>query len=157
MISFPVQRTNNRLANPIEEVENWQREMDQLFNLTFPGVMNGGGSVAHGQWIPALDIVDEGNQLRLLMDLPGMTKKDINVSVEEKQLTIQGERHRDKRYDTADRLRCERRHGTFQRRIALPAVVDTKRVKAVFRDGVLEIYLPKIEDHRPKQIEIQIE
>ncbi len=157
MINFPIKRANNRVMSPLREVENLQREMDQLFDLTFPGLWNGGGSPDRGHWVPSLDVVDEENQTLILLDLPGMTKKDIKVSVEGKTLTIEGERRRDKRLKDEDHLRSERYYGVFCRRIALPVYADTSKIQATFRDGVLEVRLPKKEDHKPKQIEIQIE
>lgn len=157
MINFPVKRVNNRVLSPFSELDSWQREMDQIFDLAFPGLGINGTSPAHAPWMPALDVVDEENQILIAMDLPGLTKRDIKLAVEGRQLTIQGERRSETRETTGRFTRRERGSGIFGRRIPLPASVDTSKIKASFRDGVLQIRLPKNDDHKPKQIEVQIE
>ena len=157
MINFPIKKSSNRLFNPLQEIENLRREMDQIFDLSFPGFLNGGSSLIEGQWVPSLDVVDEKNHLLVKVDLPGLTKNDINVSVEDKYLTIRGEKREDKHIKQDDFLRTERYYGRFSRSLHLPAHVDSNKTKATFKDGVLELRLPKKEEFKSKRIEVNIE
>lgn len=157
MIKFPIKKSSNRVINPFQEIDNLRNEMEQIFDLSFPGFLNGGSSLIEGQWVPSLDVIDEKNHLLVKVDLPGLTKNDINVSVEDKYLTIRGEKKEDKHTKQDDFLRTERYYGRFSRSLQLPAHVDINKAKATFKDGVLELRLPKKEEYKPKQIEVDIE
>jgi len=157
MLNFPIKKSNSRAVSPLQEIDNLRREMDQMFDLSFPGFLNEGSSLIEGRWIPSLDVIDEKDQLVVKVDLPGLTKKDVNVSVEDKYLTIRGEKKHEENIKQDNYLRVERQHGQFTRSICLPEHVDVNKTKANFKDGVLELKLPKKEEHKPKQIEVDIE
>lgn len=157
MFKFPIKKTSNRIVNPFQEIDNLRQEMEQIFDLSLSGFLNGGSSLTEGRWVPSLDVIDEGNHLLVKVDLPGLTKNDITVSVEDNYLTIRGEKKQDKEVKQDDFLRTERYYGRFSRSVQLPSHVDVSKVKANFKDGVLELNLPKKEECKPKQIDINIE
>jgi HSP20 family protein len=107
-------------------------------------------------WSPRLDVSETDNNLEIVADLPGMDKKDINVSLEENLLTIKGEKkeereRKDKHYHT-----IERRSGSFYRAIRLPIEVEKDKVEAAFKDGVLTLRLPKSKEAKKKVAQIEI-
>lgn len=97
-------------------------------------------------WIPVVDISERKERITVRAELPGIRKEDLDVSIEDDILTIAGEKNPDDAEENIDDcLRSERFYGAFCRSFSLPAAVDVQRVKAVFRDGVLELQLPKNE------------
>jgi HSP20 family protein len=106
---------------------------------------------------PALDMLDRRDEVVLRADLPGLEHKDIDVTVEEGMLTIRGERKGEKEAKEEDFYCCERWAGSFERSLALPPGVDAGKVKATFKNGVLEVRLPKAEKARGKRVEIKSE
>ncbi len=106
---------------------------------------------------PALDMLDRKDEVILRADLPGLEHKDIEVTVEEGMLTIRGERKGEREAREEDFYCCERWAGSFERSLALPPGVDAGKVKAAFKNGVLEVRLPKVEKAKGKRIEIRAE
>jgi HSP20 family protein len=137
-----------------EDLEGFQNEMNRLFNVTLhrPGKKGNGGAL----WAPAVDIIDEKDDIRVRADLPGMKKEEIEVSVNNDTLSIKGEKKEEKEIKEKDYVRSERYYGAFHRSFILPAGVDPQRVNAAYKDGVLEITLPKREDAKPKEIKVDI-
>ena len=107
-------------------------------------------------WFPAVDIYDNKNNLVIKADIPGMTQKDIDVSVEDDVLRIKGEKKNEHEEKKDNFYRLERAYGYFERSFALPANVDATKVKAAYKDGVLELTLPKKEEAKPKQIKVDV-
>src|SRR5262245_12854163 len=107
------------------------------------------------RWAPPVDILETDDSLVVRAELPGMKAEEIEVSVENGTLTLSGERKTDARYDDQNVHRVESQYGAFARSFTLPTRVDPARVKATFRDGVLEIELPKAEDAKPRRVQIQ--
>lgn len=107
-------------------------------------------------WSPRLDVSETDNGLEIVADLPGMDKKDINVSLEENLLTIKGEKKEEK--ESKDKLyhTIERRSGSFYRAIRLPVEVEKDKVEAAFKDGVLTLRLPKTKESKKKVAQIEI-
>lgn len=138
-----------------EDFGEFQKEMNRLFNLTLhrPGKKGNGGAL----WAPAVDIIDEKDHIRVRADLPGMKKEEIEVSVNNDTLTIRGEKREEKEIKEKDYVRSERYYGAFHRSFTLPAGVDPQKVNAGYKDGVLEITLPKREDARPKEIKVDVQ
>lgn len=138
-----------------EDFGEFQKEMNRLFNLTLhrPGKKANGGAL----WAPAVDIIDEKDHIRVRADLPGMRKDEIEVSVNNDTLTIRGEKREEKEIKEKDYVRSERYYGAFHRSFTLPAGVDPQKVNAGYKDGVLEITLPKREDARPKEIKVDVQ
>ena len=110
--------------------------------------------IAAGDWVPAVDIVEGGNAVVLSAELPGMEPKDVTISVENNVLTLRGERRADKDTKKENYHRMERSFGVFSRSFTLPATLDSDRVKADFKNGLLTITLPKKETVKPRTIEV---
>jgi len=108
-------------------------------------------------YAPAVDMLDRKDEVVLRADLPGLEQKDIEVTVEEGVLTIRGERRGEQEARDEDYYCCERWAGSFERGFTLPPGVDAERIKASFKNGVLEIRLPKAEKARGKKVEIKAE
>lgn len=106
-------------------------------------------------WSPAVDILESENELVVKADLPDVNEKDIDVQVERQTLTIRGERKFQKE-ENAGFHRIERSYGSFLRSFAVPSTVDTEKVAAEYRNGVLTVRLPKKEAAKPRQVKIQI-
>jgi HSP20 family protein len=112
------------------------------------------GSVTSA-WVPAVDVVENKEGVRILVELPGVKPEDVKLSVENGVLTIRGEK-RSAYEEKTDRMhRYERQYGSFERTFALPSSVDVERIEARYDAGVLTVELPKAEKAKPKQIEIK--
>jgi HSP20 family protein len=131
-----------------------QDEVDKLFESAFSGVTGEGREPTSTVWTPRMDLVEADGHYRLMADLPGISKNDVSVTVDENRLTIRGEREREAEADAESYVRSERAFGTFHRMIRLPESVDETKIEATFRDGVLSVELPKTEKSKPKTIEI---
>jgi HSP20 family protein len=107
-------------------------------------------------WAPAVDIFERGDDLVLRAELPAVKKEDLDLKIEKNILTLHGEKRRDESVNEENYHRVERHYGTFTRSFSLPSSVDTSRIEAHFRDGVLEVVLPKAEAAKPKQIEVKV-
>src|ERR1700722_8486536 len=107
-------------------------------------------------WSPAFDVYEEKDNFIVKAELPGMKKEDINVSLHDGDLIISGERKSETRREGTEIYRAERFFGKFQRSIPLPATVAASNVKAEYKDGVLTVTLPKSEEAKPRQIEVNI-
>lgn len=140
---------------PFQEFEDLRSEMNRAFDFDFPRPLS---RARKGEtfWAPAVDIADEKDHIIVKADIPGMTKDQIEVSVHNDVLTIKGEKRQEKETKEKDYVRTERFYGSFHRSFSLPTQVDSQNVKATYKDGVLEIVLPKKEGARPKQIKVDI-
>jgi len=104
----------------------------------------------------AIDVIEEKEQYTLKADLPGISKEDIKVSVENGVLTIEGERKAETEQKDNQVHRVERRYGRFVRSLNIGTDVDVARIKANYKDGVLELVVPKAEEVKPKAVDIQV-
>jgi HSP20 family protein len=107
-------------------------------------------------WTPALDIHEDKDNFIVRAELPGMRREDIGVSLHDGALSLSGERKMEKKFEEAEVYRTERFFGKFQRTVSLPAAVAADKVKAQYKDGVLTITLPKTEEAKPKQIDVNV-
>jgi HSP20 family protein len=121
---------------PMREMENWLTNWDELFGLA---------PASKSDWIPAVDVREEQDRYLVKVDLPGMTKDEIELTYENDVLTIGGERKAEAEKDDRRVHRTERFHGKFTRSMRFPTDVKHEQIEAGFRDGVLEITLPKAE------------
>ena len=145
---------------PFEELERFRREMDRLFEDFFgrewPVVRPAREIARVGIFAPAIDMYDKKDEIVIKAELPGLSKEDINLELTEDTLTLSGEVKREEDVKDADYYCCERAYGSFSRTIALPAKVKTDKAEANFKNGILEIRLPKVEEARPRQIKVQV-
>lgn len=128
-------------------------------NRMFGSLGDPEGSSATAEWIPAVDVREYPAHFELLIDLPGVDPKTVDITMDNGLLTISGERRDPKRVqgnqqETARQERKERRIGRFHRRFVLPDTVDAERVVAAGRDGVLEISIPKQPKSQPRRISV---
>lgn len=130
-----------------------QDEVNRLFETVFPGSFEG-REAPSSVWSPSMDLMESDDQYHLSIDLPGISKKDVSISVENNRLTIRGERSAESRTEDDNVLRMERSFGSFYRAVRLPESVNEDGIKASFKDGVLSVVLPKTEKSRPKKISI---
>ena len=139
--------------DPFASLAEVQEEMNRLFDTSLRRI---GPTALEGAFSPSLDVLEEKDSIRVRADLPGMSKDDVNVSLEDNYLTIKGERRHETESKDANYFYRERVSGRFSRTIELPMKVDAKRIEAHFHDGVLNVVLPKSEEAKPKQIEVKV-
>jgi HSP20 family protein len=128
-----------------------QSELNRLFN--YPELE---GNDLWQNMFPAMDLHEDADQLMVTAELPGMKKEDINVSLHENTLTVSGEKKCEDQEKSGESYRSERCYGRFHRSISLPWSVDAEKIDASYRDGVLKIKLPKSEQAKPKQIDVNV-
>ena len=107
-----------------------------------------------GMWNPAVDLYEKDDHFIIKAELPGINKDDIKVDLKDRVLTLSGERSFDNEVKEENYYRKERSYGKFQRAFTLPADVDSEKIKAEFKDGVLQIEVPKPQDKKAKQVTI---
>jgi HSP20 family protein len=132
---------------------NLRDELNSFFELPVWSSLARTGQLFTG-WSPALDLYQSNDNVIAVVELPGMRKEDIEISLHDGTLTISGERKRENSSNGDKAERTERYVGTFRRSIALPTRVDASRVSATYRDGILTVTLPKAEEVKPKQIQV---
>jgi HSP20 family protein len=131
-----------------------REEIDRLFDAPFSELTR--GSQLLSGWMPALDVHEDKDNLVVTVELPGMKKDEIDISLHDGTLSISGERKSDKNYENAEVYRAERFVGRFQRAVTLPSPVAADKVRAHYKDGILTVTLPKTEESKPRQIDVQI-
>jgi len=135
-------------------LSNLRDELDTLFELPFWSNFGRQTQLFSG-WTPALDLYQNNDNLIAVVELPGMRKEDIEISLHDGMLTISGERKMETQEgDKAER--SERYVGKFRRSITLPTRVDANKVSATYKDGILTVTLPKAEEAKPKQIQVNV-
>jgi HSP20 family protein len=139
---------------PLRNLVDVQGEVTRLFD-NFVGRQASGAAPSGRAWLPAIDMHETSDNLVLKVELPGVREKDVAVAITGDLLSIRGER-RWSEQEGADQklLHIERAYGQFERLIQLPLAVQADKVKATYRDGVLEITLPKAEELKPREIKI---
>jgi HSP20 family protein len=105
-------------------------------------------------WLPAVDIHEETDRFVMQAEVPGVRSEDIDVSVENNTITLRGEKKQEKVVDGENACRLERFYGTFTRSFVLSTRINPEQIKATFKDGVLEVIVPKAEEVKPKKIKI---
>jgi HSP20 family protein len=138
-------------------IESMRREMDRFFDeLTpFSWMRETNGGSRMDVWAPNTDMSEDENEYVIKMDIPGMTKDDIEVNFEDNRITIRGERSEEEREEKKDYIRKERYKGSFYRSITIPKTVDEDQIKAKFEEGVLKVNLPKAEVSKPKEVKVE--
>lgn len=143
-----------RAWDPFEEVVDLHKRMDEIFGEFF-GPTPAAMAATEAVWSPLVDVHETKEGFKLQVELPGVKQEDIQLTIEGNSLMLKGERKRENEVKEDNYHRIERSYGTFQRSIVLPSVVDPNRVKATYRDGVLQIQLPKKEEAKPKEIKVE--
>jgi HSP20 family protein len=139
---------------PLRELTALQNEMNRLFGAMFDTPVTN-GNVAR-RWMPAMDLVENDDSFVLRADLPGLSEDDVKIEVEDRVLTVSGERRAEHSESQDGYQRIERAFGTFSRSLTLPEGVDPETVTATFDRGVLEVRIPKPEERKPRRIAIGV-
>ncbi len=141
--------------DPFRDLVTLQDRMDRLFQDSMTRNRGYEHSLSAGFWSPAVDIYETDDAVVLKAELAGLTKNDVTIEIKESTLIIKGERQFEKDIKEENYHRIERSYGSFSRTFSLPQTVDQSKVGATFKDGLLEITIPKIKEARPKQISIK--
>ena len=133
----------------------FRREMDQLLNDFFTGrqLYDGNGIMS----APAVDVSETDNEVQVHVELPGVSPEEVTISAEEDTLIIKGEKKVERESEDKQWHVIERSYGTFSRVVPLPTPVDSAKAKASYKDGVLEIVLPKKPEKQARKVEIKVE
>jgi HSP20 family protein len=141
--------------SPWSALDRWsslREELNSFFEMPFWSSFARASQLFTG-WSPALDLYESNDNVVAVVELPGMRKEDIDISLHDGTLTISGERKRETTGGEKAQ-RTERYVGMFRRSIALPTRVDANKVTATYQDGILKVTLPKAEEAKPKQIQV---
>ena len=142
--------------SPFTGIESLRAGIDQLFNSFFRSMQPSG--TVESLWYPRVDLREHDQEFVLVADLPGMQQEDINITVENNVLTLQGKRVVEHEAENGQRGVAhynERAYGTFCRRFMLGAAVDADKISATYKAGVLEVHIPKTAAAQPKRIAVQ--
>jgi HSP20 family protein len=146
--------TTKDFFNPTREFSPWFEAVDEVMDsLLVPMATIRSGK----EFNPACDVEETETHYLMSFDLPGISKDDLKIEVVDKQLTIAGERKLDKKDDKKNRHVSERYYGSFKRTFAMPSTIESTKVEALYKDGVLTVAVPKAEAARPQQIKISEE
>ena len=140
---------------PFRELERMRREMDRLWDTFFERRPARGEEVS--EWLPTLDVSETKNDYVVKVELPGMDSKDIDISLTNDVLTIKGEKRQEKEEKDENYHLIERSYGSFTRSVRLPSQVQSDKINATFKNGVLKVTLPKTEEAKKKEIKIKVE
>ena len=140
-------------SRDFRDITDLQGDMNRVFDSFFGRPSEGGGS--ERVWAPAVDMYETADEFVVAAELPGLNQKDIHLSITGDMLTIRGERQWNPVAEGRGYQQVERWFGQFQRTLPLPIPVQTEKVKAAYRDGVLTVTLPKTEEVKPKEIKIE--
>jgi HSP20 family protein len=140
--------------NPWREMEPLQDRVNRLFDESFFPRLTLRDDLSLNGWRPAVDIYEEDGKIVVKAELPGMEKKDIKVNLEDRVLTLEGERSEENEMKKENYYCRERSFGKFHRSFTLPAAIDSEKVNAAFKDGVLRVEIPMPEEQKPKKIAV---
>ncbi len=140
--------------NPFRDLRAMQEQMNRLLDMAWN--REGGEELREGIWQPPVDIYEDENSVVIKAEVPGVDQKEIDIRIEENTLTIRGERKHSQEVKKENYHRVERFYGTFQRSFSLPHTINQEQVKATCEHGVLTITLPKREEKKPKQINVEV-
>jgi HSP20 family protein len=140
---------------PMQDFLSMQQDMNRLLQELTRGGNGEETGWGASTWTPPVDLYETDNDFVLKADLPGFRSEDIHIDVRDRTLTLRGERKQETEAKDEHYYRRERSYGRFQRVFTLPTPLDAEKVRASFKDGMLELHLPKHEAAKPKRIAIQ--
>ncbi|MDH3442453.1 MAG: Hsp20/alpha crystallin family protein [Deltaproteobacteria bacterium] len=140
---------------PLDALSRIHFRINDLFDETFSRSRSYHTST-NGEWAPPVDILESGDSYLIRAEIPGMKKEDFNLEVKDGTLSLSGERKFEEPANGVEYHRVERPAGKFLRSFYLPQTVKSDGIKASYRDGILEIHVPKADDAKPKQIAISV-
>ena len=141
--------------DPFRELEDMNVRLNRFFGQA-PARTTDGEGLFFGDWTPAMDVEETDKEYLLKADLPAVKKDDVKVGIEDGVLTLEGERKQEKEEKNKKLHRIERSYGKFVRRMTVPTDVDEGKVVADFKDGVLNVHLPKSATAKPRAIKVNV-
>ena len=142
--------------DPFRDLAVLQDRMNRMFNDTYGARSQEDHMLSRGTWVPPVDIYEVDGELVLKAELPDMKREDVDVTVENSTLTIRGERKLDNEIKQENFHRVERAYGSFVRTFSLPPTVDSGRIDAEYKNGVLTVKLPFREEAKPRTINVEV-
>ena len=142
--------------DPFRELEDMSERLNRMFSRPAVPAKNGKESLTVADWIPTVDISETDGEYVIKAELPDVKKEDVKITLEDGVLTLTGERRQEKEEKSTKYHRVERSYGSFVRSFSLPDLVDETKVKAEYRDGMLNLHLPKSEKAKPRAIEVRV-
>ena len=139
---------------PNTELRRMQREFDRMFNDFFPATRTLSSHSDKATWAPRVDLSETENGYQIVVDLPGIPKKDISINFHEGVLSISGSRTNETKEEGKNFLRVERSSGEFNRSFNIPVAIQSDKIEASYKDGVLEVNVPKAEVAKPQKVKI---
>ncbi|MBI2359236.1 MAG: Hsp20/alpha crystallin family protein [Deltaproteobacteria bacterium] len=148
---------------PFSEMARWEQEVERMFDNVFGRRLR---PIWDERWwpsrgagisVPIVDLYEEKDTIVAKVELPGMGKDDVHVNITDHLLTIRGEKKKEEEIKQEDYYRSERAFGSFTRTLELPRTVQVEKVQASFKNGVLEIRLPKTEEVKRKEIKVKVD
>lgn len=143
--------------NPFSDVRSIRERINRLFDERFAGFPAPAEETFAREWVPPVDIHEDKDNIVVKAEVPGMKKEDVSIEIKDNVLTLKGERKYEKETKKEDYHRMERAYGSFVRSFSLPSTIKIDKVAANYKDGVLEITLPKAEEEKPKAIPIKMD
>ena len=144
--------TTRRASQPAPDVYSNLHRLSRMMDEAMGGGWNGGTLAS--AWTPSCDVFEDKENLKIVLELPGVKPEDVKISLENQVLTIQGEKKQVAEESSERWHRYERSYGSFERMFSLPSTVEAERIQAKVDNGVLTVTLPKTERAKPRQIEI---
>lgn len=136
-----------RYWQPFQEIETIRQQLDNIFEDLTPTTTD---------WIPAVDLIDAGDNYTLDVVLPGLDAENINIEASRKSITISGERTAVETDDKQQVLRRERRYGSFRRVVNLPVAIEHEQVRADYNNGILTVHVPKTAEVRNQVVKVNV-
>jgi HSP20 family protein len=140
--------------DPLRDLVDMQSEMSRALDTYFG--QRARPAPVERAWVPPVDIFETKDDLVVAVELPGVREKDVQLSLVGEMLSLRGQRQPNAEVREENYYRIERWSGPFERHVQLPIPVQADRVRATYRDGMLEIRLPKVEENKPREIKIQV-
>jgi HSP20 family protein len=140
---------------PADGGEMAQRMFNRLFDQSFNGWPFGEDATLNSSWVPACDIFEDKDGIRIVAEIPGVNSQDVKLSLENNTLTIRGEKKQVTEEKAEQVHRYERSYGVFERSFSLPTTVDPEKVEAEYSNGLLTVTLPKVERAKPREIQVK--
>ena len=142
---------------PRRDLVSIRDEMKRLFDNFFTGWPEPRKGLLEGEWAPSVDVAETDEEITVTAELPGVEQKEVDITIADDVLTLKGEKKEEKEVKEKNYHRIERSYGSFQRSVSLPAGVQADKAKATYKNGILTITVPKVEEAKPKQIKIDVE
>jgi HSP20 family protein len=148
-------RSLTKFYGPLVELSRLQSELNRLFTLF---VESNKGASSGSSWDPNVDLLDDGERIRVFVELPGVEAEDVTVTIRGRVLTVRGAKKGRIRSREGIRFFCmERYFGVFVKTLPLPSPVNTHRATAKLKDGLLEVVFPRVSDQREKELNIRVQ